>query len=270
MDRLAAWALNTINDQNKKMGVAVSVGGGIEGWYTLQRIFMSEFLGLFNCQITGQYTIHNIGLKGEILLYPSILKTVRGLGSQFAASLASGKAIKSAASEAASSFICPNCFNDTFQIRYQGIFLKPAYNCPVCNWTAAKIQPLPQLLKRSTGFPNTRFNEKEAGVHFQHIGTKLINVMGASEEIGRRATAYFEQGLLPEQNYVYVKTPLADPLLKEDAITWEPEAEEAFQRMVPKPFQSFVKKAVEKKALAKGFTAISRELFLTIKKESGN
>ena len=269
LDRLAAWALDTIarSPDQKKFGVAVSVGGGIDGWYTLQRVFMSEFLGFFNCHIVGQYTVHDIGLKGEILLYPSILKTVRDLGGRLVEAVGTGWIMKSEVAEDPNHFICPNCFNDTFQVRVHGIFYRPFFRCPVCNWTTRKAQPLQRLLHNSNEIHNHRFTPEEAGVHFRHIGHKINNAMLQSEEIGSRLAAYVEKGELPDTDYI----PAADNQETEDRIvTWEPEAEITFEQMVPKAFQGFVKKAVEKKALAKGFNTISKELFLTIKKESGN
>lgn len=269
LDRLAAWALDTItrNPDHRKFGVAVSVGGGIEGWYTLQRVFMSEFLGFFNCNIVGQYTVHDIGLKGEILLYPGILKTIRGLGETLVEAMESGRMLKSAVTEAKNTFVCPNCFNDTFQVLLQGIFQQPLFRCPVCNWTTRKVQPLDRLLKDSVEFTNTRFTKNEAGIHFQHIGHKIDHAMELSEEIRGRLTAYLEKDQLPKSDYI--RAPVS-PETEKQGVTWEPEAEATFQQMVPGAFQDFVKKAVEKKALVKGFHTISKELFLNIKKESGN
>ncbi len=48
------------------------------------------------------------------------------------------------------------------------------------------------------------------------------------------------------------------------------DALESFNKMVPKAFQGFVKKAIEKKAKTKGKKVITKDVFFQIKKESGN
>lgn len=260
MDRTAPWALDRIvNSDKKKYGVSVSVAGGRSDWFTLQRVFSGSFLGLNNCEIVGQYTIDNTAFKGEVLLSPSKLKRVNELGKALVESIEHNKCIKSTVSDCEDKLICQNCLSDVFQITKDGNYI-----CPVCNMELKHSYNPFKKEYHSMGL--SRFTPAGALAHINHIGGKILNGIELSEEINKRLQEYLDCDMLPDKDFI-VENGNID---KEDMVKWDNEALEEFNRLVPRAFHGFVKKAVAKKAAQKGIYNITKEVFLQIKKESGN
>ena len=150
---------------------------------------------------------------------------------------------------------CPNCGNDTFRIYDRKTFV-----CSVCGkaqkTAGGGIRPADSLDKISPA------GSKE---HSAMIGGKIENGFAASEDIARRLDVYLSTGSFDNNEY----RPMSDSD-KATKVEWTPDGLEEFSRVVPRAFQSFVKKAVEKKAVERGAEMITKELFLEIKKASGN
>lgn len=191
MDRSAAWAISqAANISKKKYGAAVSVAGGAPIEFSLQRIFTSLFLGLFNCEITGQLTIGHSFKKGEVLLVPDKLKLVSELGKNLLLSLETDCCIKSGINECKDKLVCPNCLSDAFQIYPDGRLI-----CPVCGGELKRADENYEI----TGF--NRFSQEGAREHNSHIVNNAIGGMVADEEISQRLQAYWKSDVLPKKEY---------------------------------------------------------------------
>jgi multimeric flavodoxin WrbA len=245
MDRLASWAINkTANSTPKKYGVAVSVAGGAPLEFSLQRIYTSLFLGLFNCEITGQLTIGHAFNKGEILLAPSKLRLVSELGQNLLRSMETGHCIKSAVNECEDKLVCPHCLTDAFQIYQDGRLI-----CPVCGGE----------LKRTNGNDTqpgfNRFSVAGALEHRAHIVNNVIGGMLASDEISQRLQAYWESDVLPADDY-QVDLNLDDVT---GSLNWDNDALDALKTTIPAALAEIIKKVITKKALQNGATRITKE-----------
>ena len=265
-DRSATWGLTRIinNNGQKKFGACVSVGGGEADWVSLQRVLPGLFLGLCDAEIVGQFTIKETAIRGEVLLSPSMLKKVGELGDRLVKSVEQQQCLKYDFTETENRLVCPNCYSDVFQVGKSG-----QYTCAVCCIEIKKYRKLSEQLNQYRNQPrefgSSRFTRQGAQSHIDHIGNKMINSMDASEEVNRRLELYFEQNIVPTADYK--SPPQRTQTLKE--LGWENDALAAFEKLVPAIFYPMVKKAIEKKALDKGATVITKELFLQIKKESG-
>ena len=255
LDRSAAWALDRIeNNDKKKIGISVSFAGAHGEWCSMQKTTSSLFLKLYNCDVRVQRVYEYTALKGEILLQPSILQEGKRIGEAAVKCLSSDDA-DFPCDQSEARLTCSGCKSDVFRIT------DSTYTCAVCGATFRKtitgIKNEPCLLK---------FTPKGAAEHSEFIGGKILNGFAMSEEISKRLEAYTAHGIVPQ-------TPYSPPRLPEDAesaIEWDPEGLAEFERAVPKGFQKFVKKAVERKALDQGIERITKEAFLKIKKASGN
>lgn len=248
MDRSAAWAIDKMaNSKKKKYGVAVSVaGGGQSVWYSLQRIYASLFLGLYNCEILGQFVIGQAFNKGEVLLSPSKLRLVGQLGENLASSIAQGRGIKSTINECEDKLICLNCLADAFQINKDG-----GPTCAVCGLSLNKDQ--------SDQF--NRFTPKGAQIHRSHIMNNVIGGILAGDEIAKRMKDYWERNLLHDNDFI-IDTDLSNI---DAAIQWDDEAMRELNQSIPKALQDIVKKALEKKATQQELNHITKEIFRQIR-----
>jgi multimeric flavodoxin WrbA len=261
LDRTAAWALDAMAGQGKpRFGAAVTVAGGRPDWFPLARPLASAFLGLYQCQIVGNLTIGEIAFKGEILLSPSRLAAVHELGAALVGSLESGRLVRPTQQADPERLVCPNCLSDVFQLDNHRRIL-----CPVCNLELLPSRnPFrPGVVTRGTN----RFTAQGAREHLDQIGQKILVSTQLAGEIEQRAQRYFAMDELPQTDYPY---PLERAGEQHGIIQWTPEAIQAFEQQCPPAFQSFVRKAIEKKAAQKNLDTITREVFLEIKKESGN
>ncbi|MDD4321532.1 MAG: flavodoxin family protein [Acidaminococcaceae bacterium] len=244
MDRSAAWAINKMaTGGKKKYGVAVSVAGGNPFEFSLQRIYSSLFLKLYNCEIVGQFTIGNSFNKGEVLLVPSKLKSVNELGKNLVQSLEKNCCQKSKINENSSKLACPQCFNDVFQIYKNGSLI-----CPVCGT---------ELKKPTVGKPKNilnRFSLEGANEHRSHIIDNITGKILAGDEINRRLKAYWDSDILPEENY-QIDYNLEDVI---NLVTWDNEALGILSTSVPPALQEVIKKAITKKAFQKGESAVTK------------
>lgn len=244
MDRSAAWAINKMaTGQEKKYGVAVSVAGGNPFEFSLQRIYPSLFLKLFNCEIVGQFTIGNSFNKGEVLLLPSKLKLVNELGNNLVQSLEKNCCQKSTLNENNSKLTCPECFNDVFQICKNGSLI-----CPVCG---LELKKAPFANPQNTF---NRFSLEGANEHRAHIIDNIIGKILAGEEINRRLKNYWDSDTLPKINYQI------DRNLKDvtNLVAWDNEALEVLNTTVPPALQEIIKKAITKKAFQKGESTVTK------------
>lgn len=272
IDRSAIWNMTAIVDNDKKKyGAAVSVGGGDSDWMSLQRIFPSLLLEFYNCEIIGQFNIEKTGLKGEVLLSPSKLKEVEELGKSLLKSTEDEIPFKSKTNNLNDKLVCPNCYSDIFRIQHSkdgGFRATEHYKCAVCNIKIDRFEKFDKLLTSFANnpekFDKSRFTEEETLAHFEHIGNKIISGIDATEEVNARLEKYLQDNVLPETDYAREVEGL-----ESESVEWDDEATEAFKQAVPRVFQRFVKKAIEQKAVKNGEKRITKELFLKTKREAG-
>lgn len=262
---------NIVRKSKNRYGVAVSVGGGDPDWMSLQRVLPSLFLGFFNCDIIGQFSIMKTALKGEVLLTPSKLKDVRELGTLLLKSAEENYLFKSEMNDADNKLVCPNCYNDIFRIEHSkdgGFRGSEHYKCSVCNIKIDKFEKLDKLLhnftKNPEKFGKSRFTVEETLAHFDHIGNKIISGIGYIEEINSRREKYLKEDIFNDD---YISKSVEE--VETGSSEWDEEAMKAFKQTVPRIFQGFVKKAVEQKAAKIGVKIITKDLFLKMKREAG-
>ncbi|AKA67897.1 flavodoxin family protein [Clostridium scatologenes] len=245
MDRSAAWAISkTANSSKKRYGVAVSVAGGAPIEFSLQRIFTSLFLGLNNCEITGQLTIGHTFNKGEVLLNPSKLKLVFELGENFLHSIEVDHCIKSAINECEEKLACQHCLSDAFQIYKDGRLI-----CPVCGGELKRANEKNVIV----GF--NRFSVQGAQEHNAHIVNNVIGGMLAVDEIKQRLQNYWKSDVLPKEGY-QINFDLTGV---KNSLDWDNEALKALKVAIPAAFQEIIKKVITKKVLQNGETCITKE-----------
>jgi len=255
LDRSAAWALDKIeNHEKKKIGISVSFAGAHDEWCSMQKATSSLFLKLYNCDVRVQKLYEYTALKGEVLLRPKILQEGKRIGDA-AVKWLSGEDTGFAFDQDDTRLICSCCKSDIFRIH------ENIYTCAVCGASFKKtisgIKSEQSLMK---------FTPEGAAEHSEFIGGKILNGFLMSEEINKRLEEYTTHGVVPQ-------TPYTPRQQTEDAtvvVEWDLEGLEEFQRVVPKGFQKFVKKAVERKAIDQGIELITKDAFLKIKKASGN
>ena len=246
MDRLASWAINEMaNNIKNKFGVSVSVAGGSVMEFSLQRIFTSQFLGLFNCEITGQLTIEHTFNKGELLLTPSKLSLVSELGNNLKCVVESGQCIKSPLNECKDKLVCPHCLVDSFQIYKDGRVI-----CPVCG---AQLDFKKRNIVQE-GF--NRFSAEGAQEHRAHIVDNVIRGILANDEISKRQKKYWEFNVLPKEDY-QVDMDLSGIA---DSVEWSPDAIKALKAKIPTALNERIKKAINKKAIQNGIAFITEDL----------
>ena len=256
IDRLAAWALNEIEtDGKRRLGISISLAGATDEWHSMQRSYPSLLLKLMNCDVAFIKTYERVALKGDILLKPLILQEIEKVAEAVQANLLGKSVTFPSGNEDNLLTYCPNCGNDVFRV-----YERKTIVCTVCGKAqksgAFRIHPVDSLDKTSpTG----------AKEHSVLIGGNIENSFASSEEIARRMEVYLTTGNFDCTEYI----PKADIDIS-IKVEWSSEGLEEFARVVPKAFQSFVKKAVEKKAVSRGVTIITKEVFLEIKKASGN
>ncbi len=261
MDRSAIGALDVMANGGKtKYGAAVMVGGADPKWLSLQRTLPGEFLKLYNCHTVGMFTIGDTGLKGEILLKPSVMRKVHELGESVVTSLETEVLHQYTYSELEGRLICPVCFSDTFHVDKNG-----HYTCAICNNDEQKSILGKLQCRASDAGKRIIFSSDGAKEHNDFIGNKISQFMQATDEVQHRLKQYFEHDIVPSQDYT-IDTGEENT----GEIAWDEEGFDAFNHMVPGAFKSFVKKAVEKKAHKKGIALITKDVFLQIKRESGN
>ncbi|MHC1781141.1 MAG: flavodoxin family protein [Anaerolineaceae bacterium] len=258
LDRCTAWAFEKIEERGKhRIGLAVSVGGAPEAWNALQRVFPSQFLKLFSCDVVYQAVYRGIGLKGEILLHPDYLLEMRRIGENLVKAIDGGEYRFPESNESPDRLICPVCKADVFQVCHDG-----QYTCAVCGTDVRRVGIMKNNLR--AGKFNL-FTPEACEAHSVFIGGKILNGMEASEEIKLRYRAFLDEDVIPETAYI----PARNSGIHR-AVAWDAEGIDEFEGLVPKMFQAFVKKAIERKASAAGYELITKEIFLKIKKESGN
>ena len=255
MDRLAAWALHEIETGGKRrLGISISMAGASGEWHSIQRELPGLFLKLMNCDIVFIKTYENMGLKGEILLSPQALREIEMAAESAKTLLLGQKAVFPSGSEDSRLAYCPNCGNDSFRIYGRKTFV-----CSVCGLAQkATVRGL-----RPAGGVD-KLSPEGAKEHSAMIGGKIESGFAAGDEIARRLDAYLAGNM---DRTEYHMKPGEGISAK---VEWEPEGLDELSRAVPKAFQPFVKKAVEKKAAERGAGIITKELFLEIKKASGN
>ncbi|HBF38773.1 MAG TPA: hypothetical protein DDW50_15830 [Firmicutes bacterium] len=246
MERSANWAIEKLaNSTQKKYGVAVSVAGGNPIESSMQRMNASLFLGLYNCEIVGQFTIGHAFNKGEVLLVPSKLRLVRELGENLLQSLAENRCIRSSINECENQLICPNCLADAFQIYKDGTMV-----CPVCGGKLENGKS-----GNRAGF--NRFSVEGAREHKRHILDNAIGGMLAGDEINQRLQAYWSSNTIPQDDYP-IDRDLSGIV---DSLNWDDEALKTLQASVPVALQELIKKVVTKKALQEGVSQITKKEF---------
>jgi len=256
MDRMAAWALHEIETGGKRrLGISISMAGATGEWHSMQRSLPSLFLKLMNCEVAFLKTYENVGIKGEILLNPAALQEIETVAESIKLTLLGESAKFPSGHEDERLSYCPSCGNDSFRIIERKTFV-----CSVCGKaqkaTAFSTRPIESMDK---------FSPSGAKGHSALIGGKIASGFAASEEIARRLDTYLTTGAIVTSEY-HPQTEMET----QAEIEWTEEGLDEFHRVVPKAFQSFVKKAVERKAIEQGVNIITAELFLEIKKASGN
>jgi len=255
MDRLAAWALHEIEAGGKRrLGVSISMAGASGEWHSMQRGLPSLFLKLMNCDVVFIKTYENMGLKGEILLNPQSLREIETAAESMKSLLLGQKAVFPPSGEDSRLAYCPNCGNDAFRIYDRKTFV-----CAVCG-TAQKASV--RGLRTAGGMD--KLSPGGAKEHSAMIGGKIESGFAAGDEIVRRLNAYLAGNMDQSEYHLDAGEGTSAK------VEWEPEGLDELYRAVPKAFQPFVKKAVEKKAAERGAGVITKELFLEIKKASGN
>ena len=257
MDRTAARALDKIeNDAPRRPGVALSVAGATHTWYSMQRAMPSLFLQLNNCEVIEQKIYGGIALKGDILNHPEVLKEANHVGEKLISALEGKNLFDPVAHYEEDYLICPVCKGDLFQLQSNG-----QMSCGICG---AGLQKKGFVQHHYEAVSAGKFTKEGAQEHTHYVGGRIMTGMDLAEETALRLKLYEADGTIinekpvPEQKYEVGK------------IVWEQEAEDTFKSLVPKAFQGFVKAAVEKKAASQGYSVITKEIFLAIKKASGN
>lgn len=254
MDRTAARALDRIeNNVPRRLGVALSVAGATHTWYSMQRALPSLFLQLNNCDVIEQKIYGGIALKGDILNHPKILQEANLIGEKLVSALEGENLNNHVAHYEDDYLICPVCKGDLFQLQSNG-----QMSCGICG-TELKKKGF-NYEAGSTG----KFTKEGAQEHTHYVGGRIMTGMDIAEETARRLKLYELDGTIIDEK------PISDPKRVVGKVEWEQEAGDIFNSVVPKAFQRFVRIAVEKKASAQGYSVITKEIFLAIKKSSGN
>ena len=263
MDRTAAAALEAIGARApRKYGAAVLVGGAEDRWISMQRLLPAELMQLFNCVPVGMFTIGGVGLRGEILLSPSWLGRVRDLGERLVRSVEDAEPSLSPFTENERLLVCPTCRSDAFHVDRSN-----RKRCVVCGTEIRRFRPLRRLLAdRSRYAAGSTFTPQRATEHTTYIGEKIAKGMGSAQELQARLAAYFETGSIADHDYEMT----TQATHVSARVEWAPDGEAAFSGVVPRVLRGFVRNAVERKAQSRGISVITREVFLEIKKESGN
>jgi hypothetical protein len=264
MDRLAAWAFEQMgNPTPKKFGAAVLVGGAEPNWLSMQRLLPAEFLQLFNCETVGMFTIGGIGLRSEILLHPAWIERIHGLGEHLSRSMENGIRQVYPFTELEQSLVCPVCSSDSFHVDRRGHSV-----CVVCSTEIRRFRAFEKIVTdRPSPATESIYTPQLAEYHAHYVGRKISRGMDASEEVLRRSRDYFERDVLPVTEYAGHEDGEEQGLAE---VQWDEEGEKTFTHTVPTVFRGFVRKAVEKKARKLGVPIISRDVFLKIKRDSGN
>ncbi|MCL2322655.1 MAG: NAD(P)H-dependent oxidoreductase [Oscillospiraceae bacterium] len=253
LDRLAAWGLDKIeNKQKPKIGISISFAGAQGDWCSMQKTTTSLFMKVFNCDVKVQKLYENIALKGEILLHPDILSEGRQIG-EYSAKMLLGENPSFHFENDDDRLHCPICKNDSFRIKNN------IFTCVVCGHENKRT-----TFGMKSNETVNKFTPQKVQEHSEFIGNKIVSGFAKSEEINKRLKNYLEDGIVPTEPYIVQNSE------KEIATQWDAEGLAEFTRVVPKGFQRFVKKAVEKKAAEQGITLITKDIFLQIKKSSGN
>jgi len=257
LDRSAARALDQIeNGGKRRIGVALSVAGATHTWYSMQRALPSLLLQLYHCDVIAQKVYGGIALKGEILNHPEVLAEAKQIGEQLVTALQGTMPELAPAAYSDGFLVCPVCKGDLFQLNVRG-----KITCGICGATLCKTG---LLLPHYVALDRGKFTKDGAQEHTRYVGGRIMQGMDLAEETVRRLRLYEADGtILP------TKPEQSEPQ-QAGKVVWESEADDAFCAVVPKAFQSFVRAAVEKKAAAQGHAVITKELFLAIKKASGN
>ena len=246
MDRLASWAINEMaNNVGKKYGVAVSVAGGAQSEFSLQRVYASLFLGLFNCQVTGQMTIGHTFNRGEILLMPNKLRQVSELGENLLRSLQRDCCIRSNIRESGDNYLCAKCLADVFQVYRDGSLI-----CPVCG------ERLDSVGSDSDYVGFNRFSAEGAREHREHIVENVVRGMLASDEISRRLEEYLKNGTIPEGNF-QVDTASDE---RADAVEWERDVLDILKKKVPAALVELFMGVIGGKAFQHGEMKITKNI----------
>lgn len=257
MDRTAARALDRIeNDVPRRPGVALSVAGATHTWYSLQRALPSLFLQLNNCDVIEQKVYGGIALKGDILNYPEVLKEANLIGENLTLAIEGKKLYDSVAHYEDHYLICPICKGDLFQLQSNG-----QMTCGICG---AGLQKKGLINHNYEVVSSGKFTKEGAQEHTHYVGGRILAGMDIAEETAYRLKIYEADGTIIDEK------PVSEQKHEVGKIIWEQEANDTFKSVVPKAFQGFVRAAVEKKAAAQGYSVITKEIFLAIKKTSGN
>jgi len=257
MDRSAARALDQIETGGKRrIGVALSVAGATHTWYSMQRALPSLFLRLNHCDVIAQKVYGGIALKGDILNHPEVLSEARNIGSQLVSALQGRVSDQVPAVYEDHCLICPVCKADLFQLSPTG-----QISCGICGATLRKKG---LLHPRYEAITFGKFTKEGAQEHTHYVGGRIMQGMDLAEETARRLRLYEADGRILETKPERTETEQVGKTV------WEQEADDTFREAVPRAFQSFVRAAVEKKAAAQGHSVMTKELFLAIKKASGN
>jgi multimeric flavodoxin WrbA len=245
LERTATWAISEMAKGNKKKyGAAVSVAGGT---YSLLRTPLSLFLGLYHCEIVGQFTIGTAFNKGEVLLVPSKLKKVNKLGKDLAESVEQDRCIKSTSGECEDRLVCTNCYSDTFQIRKDGKFI-----CPVC------CMELKQAEEGHHSVGVGRFTHEGARLYGIGIKSNIIRGLSAADEVRKRLRNYVKDGVLPDEDY----STDSGLTTAKGTIQWDNEALDICEALAPSDVRKFFQKVIEQQAMAKGIKYITKEVLL--------
>jgi multimeric flavodoxin WrbA len=257
MDRCAARALDQIENESKhRLGVAVSVAGATNTWYSLQRVFPSLFLKLFHCDLVAQKVYGGIALKGDVLNHPEVLQDAMRIGEELVSALNDTNIQRKTPLYEDGSLICPSCRADVFLVH-----TRAKITCAVCG---ATLQKEGLFQTRYSVVNGGKFTKEGAQEHTAYVGGRIMQGMAFAEETTRRLRLYEADGTILESK---PELPPSDPSA---TVVWDTEAEDVFRKVVPRAFQRFVHAAVEKKAAALGHSIITKEVFLAIKKASGN
>jgi len=257
MDRTAARALDRIeNDAPRRPGVALSVAGATHTWYSMQRALPSLFLQLNNCNVIEQKTYGGIALKGDILNHPEVLKEANHIGEKLVSALEGKKIYDPVAHYEEDYLICPICKGDLFQLQSNG-----QMNCGICG---ADLQKKGLINHHYEAVSAGKFTKEGAQEHTHYVGGRILIGMDLAEETARRLKLYETDGTVIDEK------PVSEQKHEVGKVIWEQEADDIFKSVVPKAFQGFVRTAVEKKATAQGYSIITKDIFLAIKKTSGS
>lgn len=254
MDRIAIKTLDRIeNNAPRRPGVALSVAGATHTWYSMQRALPSLFLQLNNCDVIEQKVYGGIALKGDILNYPEVLKKANLIGEKLISALEGKNLYDPVAHYDEDYLIYPICKGDLFQLQLNG-----QISCGICDAILQKKDHYYEAVNFG------KFTKEEVQKHSRHVGENIQRAMEFAEETTHRLKLYEADKTIIDEK------PISERKHKSGKIIWEQEAEDTIKSVVPKAFQGFVKTAVEKKAAAQGYLVITKEIFLAIKKASGN